>query len=134
MGARDYHMGNNDIVPGFDDEANEGLIIELIKAQNIDRGLVISITGEISMWTYQCFLKRINKAIQAGYCRLILVGLRYIGTSASGTLMEIRKRVRAMGGDFVIVGFPEKKFIENLYGPIFALLDTLDDAAQFFGR
>ena len=56
-------MANNDIVPGFDDEKDESLQIQLEKVAGLEGCLVLSLSGYIDTYNSNYFQKRIAKAI-----------------------------------------------------------------------
>jgi len=64
-------MTNNDIVPGFDDEKDESLKIKLQKVGDVEGCLVLFLTGYIDTYNSNYFQKRIAKAIETGYTKLI---------------------------------------------------------------
>ena len=64
-------MSNNDIVPGFDDERDDSLKIRLQKIEDTQGCLVLYLTGYIDTYNSNYFQKRVVKAIESGFIRLI---------------------------------------------------------------
>ena len=64
-------MANNDIVPGFDDEKDDSLKIKLDKINDAPRCLMLTLVGYIDTYNSNFFQKRVQKAIEGGYVRLI---------------------------------------------------------------
>lgn len=81
-------MTNNDIVLGFDDEKDESLKIKLQKVDEVEGCLVLHLNGYIDTYNSNIFQKRVTKAIEAGFIRLIFNcgGLNYVSSRASGPL------------------------------------------------
>ena len=78
-------MPTNDIVPGFDDEKDDSIKIRL---QKIDQnGLALFLTGYIDTYNSNFFQKRVGKAIDAGFSRLIFNcgGLNYVSSTGIGS-------------------------------------------------
>lgn len=130
-------MNNNDIVPGFDDEKDDSLKIRLQKIETIEGCLVLYLTGYIDTYNSNFFQKRVNKAIETGYTRLIFHsgGLNYVSSTGIGSFTAFLKAVKPRGGDLVLLEIQPKVYeVFQLLGfsQFFNIKDNLDEAVEFF--
>jgi anti-anti-sigma factor len=126
-------MQNNDIVPGFDDEKDESLRIELERAKDC---LVLFLNGYIDTYNSVFFQKRINAAIESGFVRLIFdcSGLNYVSSTGIGSFITFLKSVKP-DGDVVLFGIQPKVLeVFQLLGfsQFFNVRKDAKDAADFF--
>ncbi len=105
-------MNNNDIVPGFDDEKDEGLKICLHKIDEVPCCLVLYLNGYIDTYNVKEFDMRIAKAINAGFIRLIfhLSGFRIVSELIISSLAGFLKLLESKGGDLVLANVPPKVY------------------------
>ncbi len=130
-------MSNNDIVPGFDEEKDESLKISLQKVQEADGCLILFLNGYIDTYNSNFFQKRVNRAIEAGFPRLIFHcgGLNYVSSTGIGSFTAFLKAVKPRGGDLVLLEIQPKVYeVFQLLGfsQFFQIKDNMDDAIQFF--
>jgi anti-anti-sigma factor len=130
-------MNNNDIVPGFDDEKDDSLKIRLQKVDSVDNCLTLFLTGYIDTYNSNFFQKRVGKAIEAGFIRLIFNcgGLNYVSSTGIGSFTAFLKAVRPRGGDIVLLEIQPKVYeVFQLLGfsQFFNIKDNLDEATGFF--
>ena len=132
-------MNNNDIVNGFDDEKDESLNIKLEKVGNVEACLVLHLTGYIDTYNSNYFQKRVQRAIEAGYNRLIFHcgGLNYVSSTGIGSFTAFLKSVKPKGGDLVLLDIQPKVYeVFQLLGfsQFFTIKDSLDDSINFFRK
>ncbi|HKK48253.1 MAG TPA: STAS domain-containing protein [Alkalispirochaeta sp.] len=132
-------MSNNDIVPGFDEEKDESLKIRLQKIDQVEGCLVLYLTGYIDTYNSNFFQKRVNRAVEAGYSRLIFQcgGLNYVSSTGIGSFTAFLKAVKPKGGDLVLLEIQPKVYeVFQLLGfsQFFHIKDSLDDAIEHFSR
>lgn len=132
-------MNNNDIVPGFDEEKDESLRIRLQRLQNVDGCLVLYLSGYIDTYNSNFFQKRVNRAIESGFIRLVFNcgGLNYVSSTGIGSFTAFLKTVRPRGGDVILLEIQPKVYeVFQLLGfsQFFNIKDTLDDAVDYFTR
>lgn len=132
-------MGNNDIVPGFDEEKEESLKIRLDKVPNAEGCLVLYLTGYIDTYNSNFFQKRVNRAIESGFARLIFhcAGLNYVSSTGIGSFTAFLKAVKPKGGDLVLLEIQPKVYeVFQLLGfsQFFHIKDNLDDAVAHFTK
>ena len=132
-------MINNDIVSGFDDEKDESLKIKIQRVNEVDGCLVLYLTGYIDTYNSNYFQKRVQKAIEAGYIRLIFQcsGLNYVSSTGIGSFTAFLKAVKPRGGDLVLLEIQPKVYeVFQLLGfsQFFNIKDNLDDSLHFFRK
>jgi anti-anti-sigma factor len=130
-------MINNDIVAGFDDEKDDSLKIKLEKVAELEHGLVLSLTGYIDTYNSNYFQKRIAKAIEAGFNKLIFRcgRLNYVSSTGIGSFTAFLKSVKPKGGDMVLLEIQPKVYeVFQLLGfsQFFNIKDNLDEALHYF--
>jgi anti-anti-sigma factor len=132
-------MSNNEIVPGFDEEKDESLKIRLQKIDSVEGCLVLYLTGYIDTYNSNFFQKRVNRAVEAGYTKLIFhcSGLNYVSSTGIGSFTAFLKAVKPRGGDLVLLEIQPKVYeVFQLLGfsQFFNIKDNLDEAVEFFKR
>ena len=132
-------MVNNDIVNGFDDEKDESLKIKLQRVSEVDGCLVLYLTGYIDTYNSNYFQKRVQKAIEAGYIRLMFHcgGLNYVSSTGIGSFTAFLKAVKPRGGDLILLEIQPKVYeVFQLLGfsQFFNIKDNLDDSVNFFRK
>jgi anti-anti-sigma factor len=130
-------MANNDIVPGFDDEKDESLKIKLEEIDEAPRCLMLSLTGYIDTYNSNFFQKRVQKAIESGYVRLIFQcgSLNYVSSTGIGSFTTFLKAVKPHGGDLVLLDIQPKVYeVFQLLGfsQFFNIKDSIDESVSFF--
>jgi len=130
-------MINNDIVPGFDDEKDESLKIKLQRVNEVEGCLVLYLTGYIDTYNSNYFQKRVLKAIEAGFIRLVFHcgGLNYVSSTGIGSFTAFLKGVKPRGGDLVLLEIQPKVYeVFQLLGfsQFFNIKDNLDDSVNYF--
>ena len=131
-------MSNNDIVAGFDEEKDDSLRIKLQSVEGTEGCLVLFLTGYIDTYNSNFFQKRVTKAIEAGYTKLIFncSGLNYVSSTGIGSFTAFLKAVRPRGGDLVLLEIQPKVYeVFQLLGfsQFFNIKDNLNEAIEFFG-
>ena len=101
-------MSNKDIVPGFDDKTKrgweKGIDIRLQKVDEDPGCLVLYLTGYIDPHNANYFMRKVAKAIESGFTRLIfhLAGFNMVSDVIVGSLVAFLKAVQPRGGDIVL--------------------------------
>jgi len=130
-------MGNNDIVPGFDNERDESLNIKLETIPGIEGGLVLALNGRIDTDNSAYFQKQIQKLVEAGFMRLVFncAGLDYVSSTGIGSFTSFLKLLKPKGGDLVLLEIQPKVYeVFQLLGfsRFFAIKKSLEEAIDFF--
>ena len=130
-------MVNNDIVPGFDNEKDESLKIRLQKVPEVEGGLVLILHGYVDTYNAQYFQNRVQRAIEAGFIRLIFNcnGLNYVSSTGIGCFSAFLKAVKSEGGDVVLLEIQPKVYeVLHLLGfsQIFNIHADLNESISFF--
>jgi anti-sigma B factor antagonist len=130
---------NNDIIQGFDDEKEDSIKIRLQKIEDtqVKGCLVLYLTGYIDTYNSNSFQKRVNRAIDAGFIRLIFhfSGLNYLSSTGIGSFTAFLKTVKPRGGDLVLLEIQPKVYeVFQLLGfsQFFNIKENLDEAVSFF--
>ena len=96
-------------------------------------GHLVSVTGEIDLFTAPEFKQRVGTPIDAGTVNLVvdLTNTTFVDSSSLGVLIGAHRRLRRRGGSMTVVSDNDaivKTFrITGLDG-VFTLVATLDDA------
>ncbi len=129
--------GNDAIVPGFDDEKDDSLKIKLDKIEEAPRCLLLTLTGYIDTYNSNFFQKRVQKAIESGFVRLIFncASLNYVSSTGIGSFTAFLKAVKPQGGDLVMLDIQPKVYeVFQLLGfsQFFNIRDSLAESISFF--
>ena len=130
-------MVNNEIVPGFDGEKDDSLTIRLEIPAGIEGCLILYLSGYIDTYNSNLFQKRVNRAIETGFVRLIFhcSGLNYVSSTGIGSFTAFLKSVKPRGGDLVLLNIqPSIYEVFQLLGfsQFFNIKDSLEDALDYF--
>jgi len=130
-------MTNNEIVPGFDDEKDDSLKIKLQKIDEAPRCLMMTLMGYIDTYNSSFFQKRVQKAIDAGFVRLIFqcTSLNYVSSTGIGSFTTFLKAVKPQAGDLVLLDIQPKVYeVFQLLGfsQFFNIRDNIEDSVTFF--
>ena len=132
-------MSNNEIVSGFDEEKDESLKIRLQKVDAVEGCLILYLTGYIDTYNSNFFQKRVTRAVETGFTRLIFHcgGLNYVSSTGIGSFTAFLKSVKPRGGDLVLLEIQPKVYeVFQLLGfsQFFNIKDNLDEAVEFFKK
>ena len=130
-------MTNNEIVPGFDDERNDNLKINLQYIDGVNKCLLVFLSGYIDTYNSIVFQKQIQKAINAGFVKLIFQcnGLNYVSSTGIGSFTAFLKTVTPQGGNMVLSEMHPRVFdVFQMLGfsNLFNIRYSLDDSIDFF--
>jgi anti-anti-sigma factor len=130
-------MTNNEIVPGFDTEKDDSLKIDLKRINGVETGLVLVLTGYIDTYNSASFQKRVSKAIEGGFTKLVFDcgGLNYVSSTGIGSFTAFLKTLKSISGDLVLLDVQPKVFeVFQLLGfsQFFNIRENIDDAVNFF--
>jgi len=129
-------MQNADIVPGFDDEKDESLKIDLKEVSDVDGCLILSLDGYIDTYNSVYFQKRVQLVIEGGFTKLIFdcEGLNYVSSTGIGCFITFLKTVKS-DGNVVLFNIQPKVFeVFQLLGfsQFFNIKQSGEDAMEFF--
>ena len=130
---------NNDIVPEFDEEKDDSLKIRLQRIDSTKGCLVLYLTGYIDTYNSNFFQNRVNKAIDAGFTKLVFhcSGLNYVSSTGIGSFTAFLKAVKPRNGDLVLLEIQPKVYeVFQLLGfaQFFNIKDTIDSAVEYFSK
>jgi anti-sigma B factor antagonist len=129
----DKMAGNNDIIPGFDDEQQSTLKIKLSPISGIKGGMLIVLAGYVDTYNSNYFHDQISKVIDYNYLNLVFEcsGLTGFASTGFGILTSLLKKVNQWGGDIVLTGLcPQIMETISLLGfaHFFKIVPTYNDA------
>jgi anti-sigma B factor antagonist len=130
---------NNAIVPGFDDEKTDNLVITLQKADSEEGCLVMYLDGHVDAYNAPSFQKKVGRAVEAGYVKLVinLAAVSFVGSSGIGVFAHLMRTLRSRGGDVVMVK-PHPRVYEVFqllgFSSFFQFVDGTDEAIALFAR
>ncbi len=132
-------MANNDIVPGFDEDKDDSLKIDLKKADSVENCVILVLNGYIDTYNSNGFQKRIKRAVETGFVRLIFncSGLNYVSSTGIGSFTSFLKTVKPRGGDVVLINIQPKVYeVFQLLGfsQFFNIRDTIEEAISHFSK
>jgi len=98
---------------------------------------MLALTGYIDTYNSNFFQKRIQKAIEANFVRLIFqcASLNYVSSTGIGSFTTFLKAVKPQGGDLVMMDIQPKVYeVFQLLGfsQFFNIVDNIEDAVSFF--
>ena len=99
--------------------------------------LILELNGYIDTYNSNYFQKRVQKAIEGGFIRLVFQcgGLNYVSSTGIGSFTAFLKAVKPRGGDLVLLDIQPKVYeVFQLLGfsQFFNIKDNLDDSVNFF--
>jgi len=127
---------NNEIVPGFDSESDNSLNLKLQKIEGMERGLVIYASGYIDTYNSNSFRKRAEKAVEAGFVRLVIdmSGVNFASSTGVGALIYLLKMVKPRNGDVVLMAIqPRVNEVLQLLGfsQFFPIKENLNESLAY---
>ena len=130
-------MGNNDLVPGFNDDKDDSLKITLEKINEKDNAVLVILNGYIDTYNSVYFQKQVGKIVSAGFVNLIFncASLNYVSSTGIGSFTAFLKLVKPKGGDIVLLSIQPKVYeVFQLLGfsQFFNIKETIEDAISFF--
>ena len=116
-------------------EQIKSLDLELQKVGSVPGCAVVAMKGYIDTYNTPPFQRQVEKAIQAGYCRLIFdfSGITYVSSTGIGAFTQFLKKAKPRGGDLVLVGMIPSVFeVFQLLGfsSFFNIEKTLQEAVE----
>lgn len=130
---------NNNLIPGFNDEKDDSLKINLEKVDSIENCVILYLNGYIDTYNSSFFQKRVSAVVDAGYTNLIFncAALNYVSSTGIGSFTAFLMLVKPKGGDVVLLEIQPKVYeVFQLLGfsQFFNIKDSLDDAIHFFNQ
>ena len=128
---------NNNLVPGFNDERDDSLKINLEKIDAVENCVVLYLNGYIDTYNSSFFQKRVATVVDAGYVNLIFncAALNYVSSTGIGSFTSFLKMVKPKGGDVVLLEIQPKVYeVFQLLGfsQFFNIRNNHEEAVAFF--
>jgi anti-sigma B factor antagonist len=131
---------NNDIVAGFDTELNQSLCLRLQKIDETGLTLLIAANGYMDTYNSGSFLKRTEKAVAAGFVRIILdmKGVSFASSTGIGAIVCLLREVASRSGEVILLG-PQHSVRDSLellgFARYFTITEDLSESiAHLAGR
>lgn len=129
---------NNALIPGFDQDKDDSLTINLRKS-DIKNGICIYLSGYIDTYNSSYFQKKVTQVIEAGFINLIFncSSLNYVSSTGIGSFTVFLKMVKPKGGDVVLLEIQPKVYeVFQLLGfsQFFNIKNNMDEAIAFFSE
>ena len=130
---------NNAIIPGFDTDKDDSLTISLRKAEGVNHGMFVYLSGYIDTYNSSFFQKQIQKVMDAGFINLIFncSSLNYVSSTGIGSFTVFLKIVKPKGGDIILLEIQPKVYeVFQLLGfaQFFNIKTTADEAIAYFSN
>lgn len=132
-------MIDNNLIKGFDEDKDDSLKFYLEKVEDIEKCIIVNLTGYVDTYNSSYFQKQIEKIINAGYIRIILscYNLNYVSSTGIGYFTEFLKSVKSSGGDVVLVNV-QPKVIEVFqllgFSQFFVFKENINDASLYLKK
>ena len=90
---------NNNLVPGFNDEKDDSLKINLEKIDAVENCAILYLNGYIDTYNSSFFQKRVAAVVDAGYVNLVFncAALNYVSSTGIGSFTAFLKQVKPKG-------------------------------------
>lgn len=123
------------LIAGFDDQPVESLSIHAEEIDGVTGGAVVYLKGYIDTYNSHSFQRRISRAIEQGYTRLVFHcgGLGYISSTGIGAFVAFLKQLESDNGDIALVQVQPKVYeVFQILGfhEFFAFADSVEDAVH----
>lgn len=130
---------NNSLIPGFNDEKDESLKINVEKVDAIENCVILYLNGYIDTYNSTFFQKRVSTVVDAGYTNIIFncAALNYVSSTGIGSFTAFLKLVKPKGGDIVLLEIQPKVYeVFQLLGfsQFFNIKNSLEEAIAFFSQ
>jgi anti-anti-sigma factor len=128
-------LGNNEIVPGFDDGRDAEISILLERTEAEARCLQVHLAGRIDTYNSSYFQKSADLLLSTGFYFLVFCcgGLSYVSSAGIGVFAEIHKAVKSLDGEMFMVDLqPQVYEVFSILGytNFFSFRETADDAIE----
>ena len=128
-------LGNNEIIPGFDDGRDPEISILLERTDVESRCLKVHLSGRIDTYNTSYFQKAVDSLVASGFVYLVFccAGLGYVSSSGIGAFTKLHQAVKGLGGELFMVDLkPQVYDIFNILGytNYFSFRETADDAIE----
>lgn len=128
---------NNSVVPGFDDEKDDSLKINIEKIDQVPNCVRIYLNGYIDTYNSNFFQKKVSMVIDSGFVNLIFncAALNYVSSTGIGSFTSFLKMLKPKGGDIVLQDIQPKVYeVFQLLGfsQFFNIKGNSDEAVAHF--
>ena len=130
-------MNDTEVIQNFDNEKEKSLKIQLEKVEELEKCIIILLSGYIDTYNSTFFQKKVTTLIDAGYVQIIFdcTNLNYVSSTGIGSFTVFLKLVKAKGGDIALLSLQPKVYeVFQLLGfaSFFTIHDSLQISIEFF--
>ncbi len=124
-------------VPGFGDEKNEHVKLDLSIVKEVPRCCLIKVTGQIDTWNSTFFQRQCELCCSFGYPNIIfdMSSLNYVSSTGIGAFTFLLKSAQQAKGDIVLIHIQQRVFeVFQLLGfeQFFTIPANYDEAIGHF--
>ena len=132
-------MINNNIVPGFLEEKDDSLIINLEAVEHVPGCIIVNLSGYVDTYNTAYFTKQMDKIVDAGFIRIIFNcnTVNYISSTGISAFTSLHDQLSGKGGGMVLSQLQAKvKEVFQLLGftDYFHFEDSLEKAVAAFEK
>lgn len=97
-------MINNNIVPGFLDEKDDSLIINLEAVETVPGCMIVNLSGYVDTYNTAYFGRQMEKIIVAGFSKIIFncTNINYISSTGISAFSDLSERVKQNSGKIIL--------------------------------
>ena len=130
-------MINNNIVPGFLDEKDDSLIINLEAMENISGCIIVNLSGYVDTYNTAYFTKQMNKILDAGFKKIVFncATVNYVSSTGISAFTTLHDQMQGLGGEMILTQLQSKvKEVFQLLGfaDYFHFEDQVEKGVAFF--
>ena len=131
-------MINNNIVPGFLDDKDDSLLINLEAMEHVPGCIIVNLSGYVDTYNTAYFTKQMDKILGAGFLKVVFNcnTVNYISSTGISAFTVLHDRIRSQGGDMILTQLqPKVKEVFQLLGfaDYFHFEDQVERGVSFFG-
>jgi len=128
-------LGNDAIIPGFDDGKDAWISIILERTDEQEHCLKVHVSGRIDTYNSSYFYAAAEKLVSSGFVYIVFccANLDYVSSSGIGAFTRIHQAVKEKGGEMFMVDLKAQVYdVFNILGytNYFSFRETADDAIE----
>ena len=109
-------MGNNDIIPNFDDNKNDQVIVKLALVPSMEECIRVSLVGTVDTYNSQFLTNQLEKVLKTTSFKKIwldMKGMYYMSSTGIGALSGAAKIARNINRRFVLSEIQPKVMLKT---------------------
>ncbi len=130
-------MINNSIVPGFLDEKDDSLLINLEAVESIPGCIIVNLCGYVDTYNTPFFTKQMDKILNTGFLKIVFNcnTVKYVSSTGISAFTNLHDQIKGKGGEMVLTQLQAKvKEVFQLLGfsDYFLFEETVEKAVAYF--